>query len=57
MQVAEETTLSPGRRIGPYVLADALAQGGMGRVNLAVRVGSNGFRRVVAIKRSRPDLS
>ena len=29
----------------------------MGRVELALRVGSNGFRRVVAVKRNRPDLS
>ena len=42
------------RRIGRYVLYDAIASGGMASVHLARMVGPAGFSRTVAIKRLHP---
>ncbi len=42
---------------GPYALVSLLGEGGMARVYRAVREGPMGFRKEVAIKRIRPDLT
>jgi serine/threonine-protein kinase len=40
-----------GERLGNYQLVSEIARGGMAKIYLAVRIGSEGFRRVVTIKR------
>ncbi|MBK6691855.1 MAG: protein kinase [Myxococcales bacterium] len=55
---AEPTTaLKPGARLGAYELLSPLASGGMGHVWSALRLGDFGFRRTVAIKVMREELS
>jgi serine/threonine-protein kinase len=41
------------KRVGRYVLFDAIAKGGMGAVHLAKQLGPVGFSRTVAVKRLR----
>ena len=45
------------QRFGPYVLVSAVGEGGMARVYRAVRQGPMGFRKELAIKRIRTDLT
>jgi eukaryotic-like serine/threonine-protein kinase len=40
-----------GERLNGYQLLDEIARGGMGKIFLAVKVGSDGFRKVVTVKR------
>ena len=48
--------IGTSERLGPYQLVSELASGGMAKIYLAIRVGSEGFRRVVAIKRLHDSL-
>ncbi len=43
----------PGQLVGEYRIVKKLAEGGMGELYLAERVGPAGFRRTVALKRMR----
>lgn len=43
-------------RVGRYVLLEEFAAGGMATVHYGCMTGSQGFRRIVAIKRMRPGL-
>jgi len=45
------------KRIGRYLLFEAIARGGMAQVHLARLVGPAGFSRIVAIKRLHPHLA
>lgn len=47
---------APPRRVDRYDLCDVIATGGMATVYFARQRGAAGFRKVVAIKRMRPDL-
>jgi len=49
--------LQRGQSLGPYVLEDHLASGGMGEVWRARREGPGGYQRSVALKRIKPELT
>jgi len=49
--------LRPGTRIGNYKLVRLLAVGGMAELYLARRTGSDGFEKIVALKRLLPRLA
>ena len=42
---------------GPYSLVSMLGEGGMARVFRAVRIGPKGFRKELAVKRLRTNLT
>ena len=44
-------------RFGRYVLTDRIGSGGMAEVFRAVTFGSEGFRRIIVVKRIRRELS
>jgi len=48
---------NPGATIGPYVVLDALARGGMAEVYLALNAGPSGFTKVLALKVVLPHLA
>lgn len=54
-EIGEPSSLIPGRRIGPYRLAELLGRGGMGQVFLAERVDGQ-FEQQVALKVMREAL-
>ncbi|MGH1342348.1 MAG: serine/threonine protein kinase [Nannocystales bacterium] len=49
-------TLSPGTRLGRYVLSHRVARGGMAELYLAKAVGAEGFHKTVALKLVLPHL-
>lgn len=55
--MTEEPVATPVEVFGPYALLSQLGEGGMARVYRAVREGPMGFRKEVAIKRIRRDLT
>ena len=46
-----------GVRVGRYLLHDPIAQGGMATIHLARLTGDQGFHRIVAAKRLRPEYA
>ncbi len=48
---------APGRRVGRYIMYEALASGGMASVHFGRMVGPGGFSRAVAVKRLLPHLA
>lgn len=55
--MTQEPAAAPVEAFGPYALLTQLGEGGMARVYRAVREGPMGFRKEVAIKRIRRDLT
>ncbi|MBV1860517.1 MAG: serine/threonine protein kinase, partial [Nannocystaceae bacterium] len=49
-------TLSPGTRLGRYVLSHRMARGGMAELYLAKALGAEGFHKTVALKLVLPHL-
>ncbi|MEM9195039.1 MAG: serine/threonine-protein kinase [Myxococcota bacterium] len=47
----------PTKRFGNYELSQCLGQGGMGEVYMAERIGEQGVRKRVALKRMRPEYA
>lgn len=52
-----KTVAADGSQIGPYVLRDKIAQGGMAELYIADYVRQDGFKRQVAIKKVLPHLA
>jgi eukaryotic-like serine/threonine-protein kinase len=56
MTEMHQATKLPEQQVGRYAIFDRIAAGGMATVHLARLVGSEGFSRVVAVKRMHPHL-
>ncbi|HLU66089.1 MAG TPA: protein kinase, partial [Kofleriaceae bacterium] len=50
-------SLSPGQRVGRYIVDSRLARGGMGEVWLATARGPGGFEKRVVVKTVLPSLA
>lgn len=50
-------SMSMERRLGPYILQERIGAGGMGEVFRAVKTGSEGFEKTVAVKLILPHLA